>query len=186
MNNPFKVGDRVRVIDNGSRKDAFKLGATATVIDLDFDRVKVQFDDLSDSDYKGWLYPRRFKLINDVRTIDKDLELARTFLNKEVYSIAGKHRLIVSKIKVYLKEDPTYKQSSDSVCEEVEKNGFCVALEERDYHIPVSDAMKVPVSKVVNLNDTYDAVVTKTDVTVGCQKFSLDKIREVIEASETI
>jgi hypothetical protein len=182
----FKVGDRLKVIDNDCRQGQIKIGATCKVIHTEnFGRsVKVKFDDSSNWT-ENYLDSDRFELLPS-RTLEQDLELARTFLNKDVVSRNGGEKFTVKRIKVYLKEDGEHRNSSVTVMGEIEKNGYCVTLIGNKYHIPVSDAVEPPISKTVKLNDTYNAVVTKTEVKVGCQTFPINKIRELIEANESL
>ncbi len=80
----FNVGDRLRVIDNDMREDQLKIGATCEVIHTEnFGRsVKVKFDDPSNWT-EGFLFSNRFELCHN-KSLDQDLALARTFLNKKV------------------------------------------------------------------------------------------------------
>lgn len=182
----FKVGDRLRVIDNDMRKDQLKIGATCEVTHTEnFGRsVKVKFDDPSNWT-ENFLYSDRFELCHR-KSLDQDLALARTFLNKKVASCSSDTTFIVDIVRVYTKEDGAFHTSSPKVVLEVEKNGYCVALIGGIYQIPLSDAIESPTSKTVKLNDTYDAVVSKSEVTVGCQTFSIDKIRELIAAADAL
>lgn len=185
MNNPFKVGDKVRAIDNAQHYFDFKIGATGVVCEAITDRVKVIFDS-SDDNWDGWMYPSRFELIKDVRIMEEDLALARTFLNKDVISCQGGNKFTVKSIRLFVKEDDSIRKSTEAVKREVEKHGFCVALIGSIYEIPVSNAIAPPTSKTVKLNDTYDAVVSKDTITVGCQTFPIGKLRELQEAFESL
>jgi hypothetical protein len=59
---------------------------------------------------------------------------------------------------------------------------FCVAIANQNSSVPVALLVEKPTHKTVVLNDSYEAVVSKEEVKVGCQTFPIEKVKEILAA----
>lgn len=93
--------------------------------------------------------------------------------------------LQVTKYEIFLDRGKA-KMSSNSVLEEFDRSGFCVAVQGNQRSVPVQEVNIKPKELTTKLTNDYDAVVTKDSVQVGCQTISREKILELVKLMDSL
>ncbi len=131
-------------------------------------------------------YKRGFEVVEQIDDLQKikDLSLlAESYIGKTVQSGGSNWR--VDGYKIFLNKE-TAAKSSASVRTHFNNYGYCVAVSGSGRITPIESVKPVPTSKTINLNEAYDAIITKDTVRVGCQTISRAKILELYKEMESL
>lgn len=179
----FKVGDRVRVVKDGETAN-IKSGEIYTVIKVTEHEVKKACYGVYINASSRYFYEDRFEPENEYMTIEKQLKKANELIGKDVITLDTKRRYTVSHAGIMTPKDPNLSKVSDNVIKEAKKSGYCVYVGNTIYsthienvYVPVPD----PEAKV-KLNDTYEAIISKDTIKVGCQTFPISILADLNDA----
>lgn len=126
-----------------------------------------------------------FKEINEL-SIDELIVVAKSLVGMSVVDVRGNSQKIES-----WKITNTTRGSSSLVHEDVRNNGVSVFIEFAGRSVPLRNlndyriVYKYPTEDIY-LNDQYTAIVSPTHVEVGCQKFPIEVIENVLKASKRL
>lgn len=110
---------------------------------------------------------------------------------KEAKKLIGKTVVVKNEPSVKIKVTSiVYRMGDDAgdlsfACQDyLKKHGYLIAVRGCGYSRPFLEIEELTSDINVNLNDSYDAIVTKDGIKVGCQTFShevVDKLKNAIE-----
>lgn len=128
-----------------------------------------------------------FEIVEESRpSMEEQVALAKSYIGKEVLS--GPDRIRIQRVIVIINEADA-RNSSQVVLKDFDKHGYCIAIKGSCFTVPVLSVQLAPVEppfKMVELNSTYTAKVTKDTIEVGCQTFPISILDELIAAHESI
>lgn len=124
-------------------------------------------------------YSWRFKLYEESSDLISQIQKAQSLVGKRLYTKAGVV-FTPDTFRVINKYcDPGWGEPSD-----LNEDGFAVYLENENNFVNVVNAKRVPNS--IKLTDSYDAVIEKGVVKVGCQTIPIDTVRRIIELHDQL
>ena len=183
MKDTIKIGDTVvrRVSDRDSwwndSCDKHKLPADGHYVVVGFSGsggLKLQG---FHSDYS--FTPRYFDLVEF--TPEQEYKEAKKLIGKTV-----KFKDLQTKFKVkkvILRHDDDGRGLSQVCRDYLKEHGYVVTVSGDIFDSPFPEIELVPDEVTLKLNDSYDAVVTKRGIKVGCQTFSHDILKELYKLS---
>jgi hypothetical protein len=131
-----------------------------------------------------------FKIVEfeNVMSLEKQIELAKSFIGKNVEYNDGALSYKVEKVNVVLsiQEALGLKICSNLVKDEIQNKGYAVVLSDDNFAHPVELVKLTTKSKEVVLNDRYTAKVYTDKIKVGCQTFPISILDELIEARNSL
>jgi hypothetical protein len=175
----YKVGDKVKVKpkykDQEYRNDLVQLNKWYTVSRLDESDGTFYFRD--DEGDELWAEDHWFILHGC--SAHNDIDYAKSLVGKLVdVKVNGRNKqVIIDSFAVYSKHSEPLEEKGKKL---IERDGYCVIVEDKNGYGFVLDDVKEISNKVV-LNDEYTAVVDKDNVVVGCQTISIEKIKEILK-----
>jgi hypothetical protein len=161
------------------------VGRLYTAIDLGYDRVDLHDMD-NGSDNGGNYSWKYFKKLTDL-SIEELIEVAKSLVGLKLLSPGGETYDITS---WGISND--IDNNSWSVREDVKLNDVSVFIRFNvGCNVPIRDLHSYRVvypalTEKVKLNKNYDAIVSKTDVVVGCQTFPISVVEKILEVSKKL
>ena len=117
-------------------------------------------------------------------TPEQEYKEAKKLIGKTVKFKDGQTKFKVEKVILRYDNDG---DGLSYVCREyLKKHGYVVAVSDDIFDMPFSFIELVPDEITLKLNDSYDAVVSKDGIKVGCQTFSHDIVEKLKKAIEEI
>jgi 3-dehydroquinate synthase class II len=170
----FVKGDKLRCISvDGSEQ--LKLGKIYTFSHYnDCENVCVE-----GSGNDGF-YPYRFVKVEE--SLSGDVEMAISMLDKKITEKNGR-TFTPNHIRIFTKPCD---HSSPLVGDVLKIKPYCVALCDDWRVIPLSECNLTPESIEVEGVGDYTAKVYSDKVVVGCQEIPLEKVKEILEASDKL
>jgi hypothetical protein len=113
---------------------------------------------------------------------EQEYKVAKKLIGKTVKFKGGSNKFKVE--KVILRHDDDGDSLSVASRDYLKKHSYVVAVIGSGFNKPFPEIELVPDEINVKLNDSYDAIVTKDGIKVGCQTFShdiVDKLKSAIE-----
>jgi hypothetical protein len=174
----MKKGSKIKCIRPSS---GLTLNKIYEVTRLDYDNDPYLVNDNGDNEM---YYANRFEVVVlELDTLDEQIAFARTLIDKKVN---GKHTsYVATKLEIFLSKDQASKSSS-SVYGYFNQHGFCVAVGCVGCIEPVTGVKLAPESTTIELTSDYQAEVFKTEVKVGCQTISIEKVKEILTIAESL
>lgn len=171
----FKVGDKVKCIDNTNAANSLTVGGIYTVAKIvECNRICLAIDEIY-----GW-YPTRFKKVEEVEEVED------TYIKLENVNITTTRWYVKNPVinGSYITYEVAYRVS----------NSGTIPLSSSS-HIILDDLKFNTCSKKefdgfgaikVELNSEYTAIVSKDKIVVGCQTFSVDIVKDLVKALEEL
>jgi hypothetical protein len=124
---------------------------------------------------------------NVLDNIRKELEEARKLVGKTIIHNDGFVKYDVGEVGLHIYKEPT-EGISLSVQGEAKTRGYCVYIISKNgkYSNPYKAVEVVQDFVDIVLNDQYSAKVYKDKVVVGCQTFTMDKVKEILDAGNKL
>ena len=124
-------------------------------------------------------------------SIPEQLKLARTLIGKDVqYTTLPTYisNFVVENVRVI--DDTNVEDLTESVKRNLEKTPVIIVVTSNNgkWMVPF-ECCNIPVKPTeitVKLNDSYNAIVSKDTVKVGCKTFKMDVIHEIVEANKSL
>lgn len=174
----FKVGDKVKCIDNTNAYHSLTMGEIYTVVKIVEDnRICLAADEVY-----GW-HPARFKKVEEVKDNYIILESKPS----------GKWWLKNPQIKdinfigniAYFKDIDTPIRVINNY--EIRVNNLITKkCTEEEFLNAEKEFLSIKKPIVVKLNSSYNAIVSKDKIAVGCQTFSVDIVKDLAKALEEL
>jgi hypothetical protein len=124
---------------------------------------------------------------NVLDEIRKEMEEAKELVGKFVIYNNGSLKLEVTKVNFYIDKASDTNEASQSVREEAQRKGYCVYIISKNGLLyPYKDVKVVEEFINVGLNEQYSARVYKDKVIVGCQTFTIDKVKDILDANKKL
>jgi hypothetical protein len=117
-------------------------------------------------------------------TPEEEYKVAKKLIGKTVKFQSGSTKFKVE--KVILRHDDDGDDLSFASRDYLKKHGYVVAVISSGFTKPFPEIELVPDEITLKLNDSYDAIVTKDGIKVGCQTFSHDIVEKLKKAIEQI
>jgi len=116
--------------------------------------------------------------------IKEAYDLAQSLIGKTVKFSTDERNYTVKSVLLRRNEDDDGLNYSST--KHLNQHGWVVAVKISNHlaiiNVPVGMVKEVPSETKVVLNSSHTAIVTKDTITVGCQVFPIEKIREIIDA----
>ena len=136
--------------------------------------------DLEEMEYSLSFDADRFELAQ--LTPEQEYEEAKKLIGK---TILVKGTTLKYKVdNVVIRKDNDKAGMSSSCVDFLKKHGYVVAMLANGLSRPFPDVVECDKEINVKLNDSYDAIVTKDGIKVGCQTFSHDIVNALKNAIE--
>jgi len=167
----FKVGDKVKCIDNNCASNSLTVGGIYTIVKI-VDNKRLCF---SDDEIYGW-YPTRFEKVEVKDTYIKlenvNVTTTKWYVKNPV--INGNH--ITYEVAYRVSNGGTIQLSSSSY----------IILDDLKFNTCSKKEFDGLGAIRVELNSEYTAIVSKDKIVVGCQIFSVDIVKNLVKALEEL
>lgn len=181
----FKIGD---IVKRDSNKDHWWMNICSTH-NLDPDGIFTVAGFRKNNGLKLEEFPSDCSFVIKEFSLAKDpmseYQQAKKLIGKTVQQKSGNSKFKVKQVGLRYDDDSNGLSVISSVS--LEENGYAVVLFGSSHNIPYEASVVIEEKPItVKLNDTYEAVVSKDGIRVGCQTFSHDVVNELKKAIEQI
>jgi len=125
-----------------------------------------------------------FVIVEDEISMEEQVKLAKSYIGKTVVSKKGS-KFKVEEVLVII-DDNQLSKVSITVHNYYRDNKYAIIVKNDMYSNPITEVTLAPAEKIVKLNASYDAIVTKETIQVGCQTFPISILDELVEAKNKL